>query len=299
MSKRPFVIAGFVLLGLVLVAGLGAFVYYQSLRSTPQYSLALLVDSAKRDDKAEIAKLVDIDGVVDDFVPQITNKAVELYGRGQPPEVLRKVATLALPLLPAVKERARAELPRVIRDRTARFGSVPFFAMVMGAEKYLDISINGDIATIKSKLPEHQLEMKMKKNGDRWQIVGVRDEQLATAIARKVGQEIMAVAVGGRSGGRIRDRKSYGITETGRGIGQIVMEKPFETSLAELETIVGRLENGDLPLEESLELFEQGIKLSRECRTRLTNAERRIEILMKDADGELTAAEFDPETTRG
>lgn len=77
------------------------------------------------------------------------------------------------------------------------------------------------------------------------------------------------------------------------------MEKPFETSLAELETIVGRLENGDLPLEESLELFEQGIKLSRECRTRLTNAERRIEILMKDADGELTAAEFDPESTRG
>ncbi|MFT3745915.1 MAG: hypothetical protein QM785_16710 [Pyrinomonadaceae bacterium] len=197
MSKRPFAIAGFVLLGLVLVAGVGAFIYYQSLKSTPQYSLALLVDAAKRDDKGEIAKLVDIDGVVDDFVPQITNKAVELYGRGQPPEVLRKVAKLALPLLPAVKERARAELPRVIRDRTARFGSVPFFAMVMGAEKYLEISINGDMATVKSKLPEHQLEMKMKRNGDRWQIVGVREEQLATAIARKVGQEIMAVAVGG------------------------------------------------------------------------------------------------------
>jgi hypothetical protein len=197
MSKRPFAIAGFVLLGLVLVAGLGALVYYQSLKSTPQYSLALLVDAAKRDDKTEIAKLVDIDGVVDDFVPQITNKAVELYGRGQPPEVLRKVAKLALPLLPAVKDRARAELPRVIRDRTARFGSVPFFAMVMGAEKYLDISINGDIATVKSKLQDHPLEMKMKKNGDRWQIVGVKDEQLATAIARKVGQEIMAVAVGG------------------------------------------------------------------------------------------------------
>lgn len=197
MSKRPFAIAGFVFLGLVLVAGVGAWVYYQSLKSTPQYSLALLVDAAKRDDKAEIAKLVDIDGVVDDFIPQITNKAVELYGRGQPPEVLKKVARLALPLLPAVKERARAELPRVIRDRTARFGSVPFFAMVLGAEKYLDISVNGDMAIVKSKIPEHPLEMKMKWNGDRWQIVGVRDEQLATAIARKIGQEIMAVAVGG------------------------------------------------------------------------------------------------------
>ena len=77
------------------------------------------------------------------------------------------------------------------------------------------------------------------------------------------------------------------------------MEKSFETSLAELESIVDRLEGGDLPLEESLELFEKGIKLSRECRTRLTNAERRIEVLMKDADGELVASEIDPELLRG
>lgn len=77
------------------------------------------------------------------------------------------------------------------------------------------------------------------------------------------------------------------------------METSFETSLAELEIIVGRLESGDLPLEESLELFEKGIKLSRECRTRLTNAERRIEVLMKDADGELVASEIDPELLRG
>ncbi len=197
MSKRQFAIAGFVLLGLVLVAGIGALVYYQGLKKTPQYSLALLVDAAKRDDRIEIATLVNIDAVVDDFVPQITNKAVELYGRGQPPEILKKVARLALPLLPAVKERARAELPRVIRERTKKFGSVPFFAMVLGADRYLDISIDGESAVVKSKLPEHQFEVKMKRNGDRWQIVGVREEQLATAIARKVGQEIMAVAVGG------------------------------------------------------------------------------------------------------
>jgi len=72
------------------------------------------------------------------------------------------------------------------------------------------------------------------------------------------------------------------------------MERPFEKSLAELEQIVTKLEAGDLPLEQSLELFEKGIKLSRECRERLTNAERRIEILMKDGDG-LKAVEFDPD----
>ena len=76
------------------------------------------------------------------------------------------------------------------------------------------------------------------------------------------------------------------------------MEKSFETSLAELEKIVGKLESGDLPLEQSLELFEKGIKLSRECRDRLANAERRIEILMKDSNGGLAAEEFSPESSR-
>lgn len=63
------------------------------------------------------------------------------------------------------------------------------------------------------------------------------------------------------------------------------MAKTFEQSLDELEKIVKQLEDGDLPLEKSLELFENGVKLSRECRERLTNAERRIEVLMKDSNG--------------
>ncbi len=75
-------------------------------------------------------------------------------------------------------------------------------------------------------------------------------------------------------------------------------EKSFETSLAELEDIVNKLEAGDLPLESSLELFETGIRLSRECRDRLSKAERRIEILMKNADGSLTAKTIDPEDLR-
>ncbi len=60
---------------------------------------------------------------------------------------------------------------------------------------------------------------------------------------------------------------------------------PFEEAMGKLETIVGELEEGDLPLERSLELFEQGVRLSRTCAHRLDAAERRIEILTKDAAG--------------
>ncbi|HEX3142769.1 MAG TPA: exodeoxyribonuclease VII small subunit [Pyrinomonadaceae bacterium] len=71
--------------------------------------------------------------------------------------------------------------------------------------------------------------------------------------------------------------------------------KTFESSLEELERIVRELEQGELPLERSLELFEHGVALSRECQDRLNQAERRIEILMRDNKGQSTTAPFEPE----
>jgi exodeoxyribonuclease VII small subunit len=71
------------------------------------------------------------------------------------------------------------------------------------------------------------------------------------------------------------------------------MEKSFEKSLTDLEEIVAKLEVGDLPLEESLKLFEEGIRLSRTCRERITDATRRIEVLMRESNGQLSAQEMD------
>ncbi|MFN0278526.1 MAG: hypothetical protein ACKVRN_07985 [Pyrinomonadaceae bacterium] len=197
MPRQLFVIIGTVVLTLVVVAGIGGLIYYQMLKSSPQYSLALLVDAAKRDDADEIETIVDYDAVVENFMPQVTGKAIELYGRGLPPETVQKVFILAQPLMPAVKNRARAELPRVIRDRTAKYGDVPFFAMVLGANKYLGVSVTDDVATVNSKLENRPLSMTMRWNGDRWTIVGVKDDRLATDIARKIGQEIIFVATNG------------------------------------------------------------------------------------------------------
>ncbi|MCA1592142.1 MAG: exodeoxyribonuclease VII small subunit [Acidobacteria bacterium] len=69
----------------------------------------------------------------------------------------------------------------------------------------------------------------------------------------------------------------------------------FETQLAGLERIVRELERGDLPLEKSLELFEQGVRLSRECQERLNEAERRIEVLLRDGDGRTSVVPFETE----
>lgn len=59
----------------------------------------------------------------------------------------------------------------------------------------------------------------------------------------------------------------------------------FEQAMARLETIVGELEKGDLPLDESLKIFEEGISLSKTCLKMLEDAERKVEILVQEKDG--------------
>lgn len=76
------------------------------------------------------------------------------------------------------------------------------------------------------------------------------------------------------------------------------MKQTFESSLGDLEKIVRKLEDGELSLEDSLKLFEDGVKLSRECQERLSQAERRIEVLLKDSDGNPALQTLAPEDLR-
>ena len=182
------------LASLVVIGGGSLLLYYQQLKKTPQYSLALLIDAARRDDKEELASLIDTDAVVDDFVQQVVDRAIDIYGRGMPAVVIEKARELAQPIMPTIKDQARNVLPPAIRVRTKQFANVPFFVMVFAADRYLQIDVNGDIAHVTSKIQEKPIDIKMRRNGDRWQVVGVKDDQLATDIARSIGQELMDLA---------------------------------------------------------------------------------------------------------
>jgi len=73
-------------------------------------------------------------------------------------------------------------------------------------------------------------------------------------------------------------------------------KKPdFERSLARLEEVVRRLESPQLSLDEAMKLFEEGVRLSRECQKQLEEAEGRVEILLKKADGRMAAEAFKAE----
>lgn len=67
----------------------------------------------------------------------------------------------------------------------------------------------------------------------------------------------------------------------------------FETKLNRLETIVEKMEGGELPLEESLKAFEEGVKLARECQVQLNAAEQKVKVLTAvEADGNAQTTDF-------
>lgn len=66
----------------------------------------------------------------------------------------------------------------------------------------------------------------------------------------------------------------------------------FEASLHRLEQIVKKLEAGDLALDDALKLFEEGIHLSQQCQKQLEEAESKVEILLKKADGKVVARKY-------
>jgi exodeoxyribonuclease VII small subunit len=75
------------------------------------------------------------------------------------------------------------------------------------------------------------------------------------------------------------------------------VQPDFETAMRDLEELVGRLEQGDLPLEESLAAFERGVMLTRACQSALKEAEQKVEILLKKAGGP-AVEDFTPDESK-
>jgi exodeoxyribonuclease VII small subunit len=72
----------------------------------------------------------------------------------------------------------------------------------------------------------------------------------------------------------------------------ILSKERFEDTFKKLETIVNRLETGDLPLEDSMKLFEEGMRLSKICSQRLAEVQKKVEVLLKGEDGNYKTESF-------
>ena len=182
-------VAALVALGRLRVALGGAYAWWQSYKKGPAYSLALLVDAARRDDLQAVESLVDADRVAQGFVPQVIEK---LTAEGTPlPPQARSQVTAALPqLLPRVRETVREEIARGVKAAAGEGGSTPFVLLALGIPRAAEITEQGDAATAAVEREGKRTELSLQRSGDIWKVVTVKDDEMAGGIAQRLAASI-------------------------------------------------------------------------------------------------------------
>ena len=183
---KGFMIVVAALLIILLAVGIGGFLWWRGYRSSPAYSLALLVDAAQRNDMEMLERHVDIERVATSFVPQVVEKARARAGQtGEMTASMREQVDAAIPrVLPFLRERVREEIARQAQAAGQRGVNVPFFLIALAVPYVVDqISEEGNAARVALHIGERPVELTLERSGERWKIVGVKDEMLAERIA--------------------------------------------------------------------------------------------------------------------
>jgi flagellar basal body-associated protein FliL len=193
---RRILLIFLVLLTIVLLGiAAGLYFWWQSYKARPNYSLALVVDAAQRNDMAAFDELVDMDRIVDNFVPQVVEKAGAQSSFGLPGGVMRKQLQAQLvKIAPQVKQRVREEIASQVKEISARAGGKPFFLVALALPFAVDTKEEGDAAQVKATFKDRPIELTMQRSGERWKIVGVKDDVLVTRILENVARDLPASA---------------------------------------------------------------------------------------------------------
>jgi hypothetical protein len=187
----------FLVLFVVVLLGIAAGLYFwwQSYKARPNYSLALVVDAVQRNDMAAFDGLVDMDRIVDNFVPQVVEKAGGQSSFGLPGGALRKqLQSQLLKIAPQVKQRVREEVAGQVKEMSARAEGKPFLLVALALPFMVDTKEDESGAHVNAMLKDRPIELTMQRNGERWKIVGVKDDVLAARILENVARDLPANA---------------------------------------------------------------------------------------------------------
>jgi len=174
---------------------LGAFLWWNGYKKSPEYSLALLVDAAQRDDVRTVEQLIDGDAVAQALAPQVAEKLAGTVPAGGDMAATRGRIAAAMPqLLPRVREGVRDEVARGVKSAAEGVGGrLPFFALALGMKRYADVTEEGDAAAVTLNAVEGRpLALSMRRDGDRWKVTAITDEALAASMAARIAPAISA-----------------------------------------------------------------------------------------------------------
>lgn len=190
---RVFPIVLLVIAALLVGLAIGFFFWWRSYKTGPAYSLALLVDAAQRNDAGGIDEIVDTNKIVQNFAPQVTEQATGRLGTALTPVLRKQVAAVVPKLLPNVQQKVHDEVIKQVKEIGAQAEGKPFFLIALSIPYILDITEDGDTAKATWAQNGRTLELFMQRNGERWKIVGVKDEALAKRLVDDIAKDLPTI----------------------------------------------------------------------------------------------------------
>lgn len=176
----------------VLAAG-GAFFWWQHYKTTPAYSLALLVDASQRNDAAVVDQIVDTDKIVDNLAAQVTAKTAARYGATLNPTSRRRLEALVPALLPSVKKSVRAAFAQRLREIFEKSQPKPFVVLAIGLPYVVNITAEGDSATVTAPVRDQLVELTLSRTAGRWRVTGMKDDALVQRTVDSIIKEFPAI----------------------------------------------------------------------------------------------------------
>lgn len=192
-GRRVLLIVLLVVAGLLVGFAIGGYIWWRSYKTGPAYSLALLVDAAQRNDAAAIDEVVDKNKVIESFVPQVTEQAAARFGTALSPVLRKQIEAIVPKLMPRFEQKVHEEVINKVKEIGARAEGKPFFLIAIAIPYILDITEDGDTAKAVATQNERTIELTLQRNGERWKIVGVKDEQLAKRIVDDIAKDLPAL----------------------------------------------------------------------------------------------------------
>ena len=191
-AGRVLGVTGLIVVAVLLVLLVGSYMWYQGFKKSPPYSLALLLDAAQHDDVQAVETMIDADQIAQGFVPQVIDNLTG--AESQLPPQARASLTATLPvMLPRVRETMRDEIARAMKGLSQNASSsLPFFVKALGVRQATTVVERGDAATVNINVGDRPVELSMRRDGERWKLVTVKDPQLAADIAARLAQSLPA-----------------------------------------------------------------------------------------------------------
>ena len=190
--SRILLILAFLALGITVIVLAAGFFWWQRYKTTPAYSLALLVDAVHRQDLATVDQIVNMDKIGAGLSGEISERAISRYGMALDPAGRQRVESLIPALMPRVKQTIRDEVVKSMRDGSQQAASRPFFITALTIPYAVNITDESDGAKV--TLPNSKTELSLERNGERWQIVAIKDSSLVQRIVDQLTEDLPAIA---------------------------------------------------------------------------------------------------------